>query len=59
MLIGRGIKQKDIAKTLGVTRSCISIVINGHQQSRRVKQAVANALGAKVTDLWPEEKTPK
>ena len=56
MMIERGIKQKDIAHALGVTPACISIVLNGHQNSKRVKTAIADALLVRVEDLWPEEK---
>lgn len=56
MLIERGIKQKDIAHKLGVTRACISVVLNGHENSSRVKAAIADALGCKLTDLWPADK---
>ncbi|MBI3584010.1 MAG: transcriptional regulator [Nitrospinae bacterium] len=56
MLIERGIKQKDIAKTIGVTSHCVSMVLNELGKSRRVKQAVADALGMKIEKLWQEEK---
>lgn len=56
MLVEHGIKHKDIACALGVTRACVSIVLNGHQNSKRVKQAIADVLHLKVADLWPDKK---
>jgi transcriptional regulator with XRE-family HTH domain len=52
LLIKNGIKQADIAKQLGTTRGTISAAINGHHQSRRVKQAVADALKVDYEKLW-------
>jgi len=54
-LIEKGILQKEIAEKIGVTRSCVSSIINGHRQSRKVKQAVADALNVNVGELWPGE----
>ena len=55
MMIERGIKQKDIAQALGVTRACISVVLNGYQNSKRVKAAIAEALNIKYEALWAEK----
>jgi predicted transcriptional regulator len=54
MLIERGIKHKDIAERLGVTRACVSLIVNGHQNSKRVRRAIAEALGVELADLWPQ-----
>lgn len=52
LLIENGIKQADIAKELGVTRGTVSAAITGYHQSRRVKQAVADALNIDYEKLW-------
>jgi DNA-binding XRE family transcriptional regulator len=55
LMMERGIKQKDIAEELGVTRACVSVVINGYENSRRVKKAIASALRVPFDDLWNKD----
>jgi len=45
-----------IARTLGLDRSSINKVVNGQSKSRRVREAIAAALGLRVPDLWPDAK---
>jgi len=55
LLIKNGIKQADIAKKLGYSRGTVSGAINGHHQSRPVKQAVADMLKMdydKLCKIW-------
>jgi len=52
LLVRRKIKQKDIAKELGVTPGMISGVISGDLQSHRVKLGIAEALKIPYTKLW-------
>ena len=46
------IKPRRIAEAIGVTDSCIGHVLHGRKTSRRVKQAVADALGMTFKELW-------
>jgi lambda repressor-like predicted transcriptional regulator len=52
-LMLRGVKQKDIAKEVGVDASMISLVIKCERVSRRVRKAIAQALGREVVEIWP------
>lgn len=47
-----GIKQKEIAEALKVSKATVSNVINGSRESRRVKQYVANLLKRDYAKLW-------
>lgn len=51
----KGIKGRDVARKLGVTDNWVYIVINGHRKSPRVQKAIADMLGMKVRELWPED----
>lgn len=48
------ISLSDIARSLEVTPSTVSIVSRGFRRSRRVEQAIAAALGQAPEDVWPE-----
>ena len=54
-LLEAGIKQVDIARQIGVDPSAVSAIIAGRKRSRRVREAIARALGVKIQELWPEE----
>jgi len=54
LMILKGITGVQLAKDLGVSRTWLSLVINGHHRTRRTREAIAKALGKKVTDLWPD-----
>lgn len=56
LLLQNDVKQTRIADALGVSRTAVSLVIKGTVQSRRIKQAIASAVGMKLKDLWPENK---
>ena len=45
LLIKNKIKQVDIARELSISRGTVSGAINGHHQSRPVKEKVAEKLG--------------
>ncbi len=42
-----------IARDARVTREWVSLVVNGHRKSQRIRKAIAQALGKSVEDLWP------
>lgn len=49
------VRQARIADHLGVSRTAVSNVIKGIVESRRIKSAIASAVGKKIEDLWPKE----
>ena len=48
------ISLSDIARTLAVTPSTVSIVSRGFRRSRRVEQAIAEGLGQTPEEVWPD-----
>lgn len=48
------ISLSDIARSLAVTPSTVSIVSRGFRRSRRVEQAIAQALGQTPEEVWPD-----
>ncbi|MCA3225035.1 MAG: helix-turn-helix domain-containing protein [Burkholderiales bacterium] len=51
----RGQSSAHIAARLGVSRALVSYVIHGHRHNRRVRSAIARALGMKVAQVWPDK----
>lgn len=54
-LILAGITHKQIAESLGVQRPSVSEVVGGLKKSKRIRAAVARALGTTIEALWPPE----
>ncbi len=54
-LLLRGISQAEIAEVIGCSRDLVSHVINGRRTTRRIREAVAKALGRDVEAIWPDE----
>lgn len=54
-LMLRGIKQQEIADSLGVSASHVSHVIDGKRTSERVQRAIAKAIGRPVHQVFPGE----
>lgn len=52
-LIKYGINGAQIGRKVGVSRDAISKTIKGEIKSRRLRKAIADAIGVKVEDLWP------
>ena len=55
LLLQNDITQAAIAKKLKVSRTSIHNVIKGIVESHRIKQAIASAVGMKVSELWPNK----
>lgn len=55
LLMENDVRQARIADHLGVSRTAVSNVIKGIVESRRIKSAIASAVGKKIEDLWPKE----
>lgn len=58
-LVLRGIKNADIARALGVTRSAVSNTIAGRRRKPRIRQAIALAISRSVENIWPSEPETK
>lgn len=52
LLVLHGIRNRDLARAIGVSEAFVSMVLHGKEESRRVKQFIAQALGIKVEKLW-------
>ena len=55
LLVERGIKQKDIAPLVRprpVHPKTVNIVINGHQRSRPIQEAIARILDIPYEKIW-------
>ena len=51
-LLKKGISQADIARQQGVVRSYVTHVMAGRRKNARIRQAIADAIGMKVHDIW-------
>jgi DNA-binding XRE family transcriptional regulator len=49
------INQAKIARQLGVTRQSVVLVIDRRMKSRRIREAIAKAIGVDVSTVFPEE----
>lgn len=47
-----GVTQVEIAKKVGVSKGCVNHVIAGIRSNNRVRQAIAEAVGKTVEELW-------
>jgi lambda repressor-like predicted transcriptional regulator len=53
-LVRNNITIKSIAQGLGIAHPGVSQVISGLRKTKRIRQAIADAIGKPVTELWPE-----
>ena len=53
-LVEVGSSMTEIAREQQVTIQTVSCVVNGRRRSRRVERAIAQKLGERVEQLWPE-----
>ncbi len=51
-LIDAELSITNLSKVTGYTREHLSIIINGHKDSLRVKKVIALALNKDFKDLW-------
>ena len=54
-LLLRGVTQARIARECGCDRSVVANVIAGRRHTRRVREAIAAALGVPPESIWPDE----
>lgn len=59
LMIDKDVKGADIARKVGCTRQNVYHVITGRQATPHIRQAIAEALGVQVSDLWPDEKAKR
>jgi lambda repressor-like predicted transcriptional regulator len=59
LMVLKGITGVDIARKLGISPNTVYVVMGGYGKSRPIHQAIADALGMKVEQLWPENKNRK
>lgn len=55
LMIDKDVKGAEIARAIGCTRQNVYHVITGRQVSPHIRQAIAESLGVRVSDLWPDE----
>lgn len=59
LMILKGVKSIDIARKLGVSHVTVSVVLTGKGKSRRIQQAIADALGVSFHDIWSKKNNKK
>lgn len=59
MMVLKGVSQREICRSLHVTPATVSLIVSGKKKSRRVRKAIAKALGVAYNDLWHEPEYKK
>lgn len=59
MMVLKGVSQREICRALHVTPATVSLIVSGKKKSRRVRRAIAKALGVPYNDLWHEPEYKK
>jgi len=59
LLIDRELSIAELARRIGMSRTWVSLVINGNMKSPETRRRIADELKVKVQALWPEEETKK
>jgi transcriptional regulator with XRE-family HTH domain len=54
ILIDRDLSIKTLAERIGYSRGHVSNIIHGHFRSTKARQAIAQELGVKLTEIWQE-----
>lgn len=52
-LLDARVKQIDVARKLHLSRQFVNNVIKGQRPTKRVREAIAKAVGKRVDELWP------
>jgi lambda repressor-like predicted transcriptional regulator len=53
-LVKRDISNASIAQKLNVSRQSVTQIIYGQAKSSRIRQAIAQAIGRPVHEIWPD-----
>ncbi|HVN97526.1 MAG TPA: helix-turn-helix transcriptional regulator [Syntrophorhabdaceae bacterium] len=56
LMIDKDVSGAMIARRIGCTRQNIYHVIRGRHATPNIRQAIAEALGVPISDLWPAKK---
>jgi transcriptional regulator with XRE-family HTH domain len=56
-LADKKIKVGDLARQTGVSQPAISRVIHGQMKSTRIRQAIADAIGRPVAEVFPNQES--
>ena len=48
-----GVTQVEIARRLDVTEMAVSLVVAGKRTSHRIREAIAEAAGLDIKEIWP------
>jgi predicted transcriptional regulator len=51
-MVLKGVKQVDIARSLGVTPGTVSAIVSGKRASLRIRREIARLLHIEMKDLW-------
>ena len=57
-LILRAMLPKDVGANVGLSQQAITATIRGDREGVKPRQAIADALGVPVTDIWPDALLP-
>ncbi len=58
-MIKKDITAASIGRTINVTRTAVLRAIKGELKSKKLRKAIADALGTQVNELWPDESKKK
>ena len=56
LMVLHGTTQRAIAKGCNVTQAAVAWVVMGRNKSKRIRAAIAEAVGKKAEELWPKER---
>jgi len=56
LMVLKGVTNQDIARTERVSETWVSLVLTGKAGSKRIRAAIARAVGEPVKKLWPNDK---
>ena len=58
LMVEAGISQADIARKLGISNEHVYKVIHGIRSTKRVRQAISDAVGKPYEEVWGDEDQP-
>jgi len=58
-MVLKGVSQREICSALHVAPATVSLIVSGKKKSRRIRRAIAKALGASYASLWNEPEFKK
>ena len=54
-LVLRGVTATAIARSLGLARPNVTATISGKRRTARIRQAIADAIGRPVSEVFPDQ----